>query len=84
MLNGGLTWLLLPRTANFTLQHAMKLEAKIFLRVKVRYDDIMHWEETVLNKFRSLLRCVGCLVCGWLQMKPHKHRGTRNNECLDL
>lgn len=62
----------------------MKLEAKIFLRVKGRYDDIMHWEETVLNIFRSLLLCVGCLVCGWLQIKPHKHRGTRNNECLDL
>lgn len=83
MLNGGLTWLLLPRTANFTLQHAMKLEAKIFLRVKGRYD-IMHWEETVLNIFRSLLLCVVCLVCGRLQIKPHKHRGTKNNECLDL
>lgn len=80
MLNGGLTWLLLPRTPNFTLQHAMKLVAKIFLRC----DDIMHWEETVLNIFRSLLLCVGCLVCDWLQIKPHKHHGTKKNECLDL
>lgn len=59
-----------------TLQLAMKQEAKICLRVMAGMMTSCPCRLTVLNIFRFLLLCAGCLVCGWLQIKAHKHHGT--------